>query len=165
MSNYAGNWDFNGSEFVNDQHHLLLLLMSRYCSLIIISASINIISSIYVTFEIFAGDYFAKDQAYWTVIGGAVEVVDVSAYIIIIFFSFSINNLLYEKYCFCCHNIVYGAAHKIVARKRLTDADYVMMTDQYDGDNGAMIEHQASSILMDDDLHSNVSSGRRGTNY
>ena len=186
ISNFALRWTFNdGTSLTNDKNHLLLLLMVRYCSLIIISASIDLLTEIYTTFEIFIGDdYLYKNKENWTIIAGAFELFDVTTYVFVIFLSFSINNLLYERYCFCCHNAVYGSVHKLISKRNGSTGDgYIMMLDQNDdidkqsmysnsgggggGGAGEIIKHSNSNILNDlDDLNSvNTNSSRRETNY
>merc|ERR1712150_223327 len=164
-----------------------LLLMTRYCSLIIISASIDCITAICVLFEVFIGNnYFYKQHFVWTILNGTFELIDVSTYIIAIYFSFSVNNLIYEKYCFCCHNAIYGGAQKSLLRNSQSQMlnelqlgnEYVLMdykgdTDQDRNDsiyNGR--DSQSSRMIINDNgdvesVHSVESgqSSRRATNY
>eukprot|EP01084_Bolivina_argentea_P061798 112974_1 len=72
IHNYAINWRFSDSGLINNKNHLLLLLMTRYCSLIIISASIDVITTAIRLLIIFVGnDYFQKQQEIWTILNGA----------------------------------------------------------------------------------------------
>ena len=185
INNYAKKWhfnQFNGSNdvgLINEEHHLLLLLMTRYCALIFLSASMDIAVEIYTIFEIFIGnDYFVRQHVIWTVTAGILELIDTATYIMVIYFSFPINNLFYEKYCFCCHNRVYSAA----ARRVVSNSDYIMMTDHVDEDRLSLgqqftsqqLEHgQSLSSYHDEDddvigrVPSNIStsSSRKDTNY
>eukprot|EP01084_Bolivina_argentea_P157764 274906_1 len=159
ITNYARNWRFNTSGFVNDQQHALLLMMTRYCSIIIISATIDIFNTSIQVFAMFIGsNYFRQEHDVWTILCGVFGCINASTFAIAIYFSFSINNLFYEKYCYCCHNAIYGAAQETIAQRQ-SGADmngYIMMTGA-NSLSGYGRHHKASV--------QSTSSSRKETNY
>ena len=181
IHNYASKWTLNDSGLVNDEYHLLLLLMTRYCSLIIISASIDCITAISILFEIFIGNnYFDKQHFLWTIMNGSFELIDVSTYIVAIYFSIAVNNLIYEKYCFCCHNAIYGGAHKVLQRNSQSQLkelgnnnEYVLMDEMvitkddsvYAYDGRGSQSSRITDLNGDAESVQSGQSSRRATNY
>eukprot|EP00483_Globobulimina_turgida_P001752 UN01754 len=179
IHNYAIGWSFSDSGLVNDRHHLLLLLMTRYCSIIVISASIDVFTTICRLFDIFIAhdDYFQHQEESWTILTGVFEFINIITYVVAIYFSFSIGSYLYERYCFWCHNTIYGAAQKTYRRQHSSRSDnvgYVMMADHMDHSltnsvinnnvNDLRPSHSHSHGMYVDDIDS-TSSNRRITDF
>merc|ERR1719242_2776039 len=101
-------------------------------------------------FEVFVGNnYFGKEQLLWTILSGAFELIDVSTYIVAIYVSLSIDSLIYEKYCFCCHNAIYSEA---AAQNAIRNNNgYALMMEPHHS-------HHANE-------RNSQSSSRRTTNY